>query len=434
MSAQGVNDTHSRSTEYQVIIVLWLLVFVAGSQVLIIAPLLPEISEQIAVSQSLLGTLITAYTVSVGVFALITGPISDRIGRRRILLLGNMIMASALLLHWFTWDFASLFLVRAFAGVAGGILNGASLAYVGDFFPRERRGWANGWVASGGAAGLIAGVPIGTLLAEQFDFRLPFVVFGGVLVVALILLWRYVPQPTVPLSDQLTLQSALEGYVALLQQREGFAAVVIFVIMFAGNSLFTTYLPTWLGLVHGMGGGAISLMFFFGGVGTTLVAPIAGRLSDRFGRKIMVISASFGLSIIIFSTPYLIIHPWAAYGLFFIVMAVFTVRGTPFQTLLTEMVGSQQRGSFLNLTMGIGQIGAGVGGTLAGVAYTRIGYEGTTAVTAVIMIAIGSMVWLFLPETLGQSGDGSRPAGATTRQHTLGTDEGSSALPEDGVE
>ncbi|MFC7189764.1 MFS transporter [Halocatena marina] len=104
----------------------------------------------------------TAYAFAVGVFALIAGPVSDRIGRRRILLIGTTLMTIALAAHGFVESFASLFAVRAFAGGAGGVLNGAAIAYIGDYFPRERRGWASGWVLSGLAAGQIAGVPLGS--------------------------------------------------------------------------------------------------------------------------------------------------------------------------------------------------------------------------------------------------------------------------------
>lgn len=386
------------------------------------APLFPLISDQVAASEALLGTLITAYAVAVGIFALITGPISDRIGRRRILLIGTAIMTTALMLHWVTWDFASLFVVRALAGVAGGILNGAAIAYVGDYFPREKRGWANGWVASGGSAGLIAGVPLGTMMAEQFGFRLPFVVFGGVLAISLVLQWLVVPQPDVKLTDQLTLRSALQGYASLLRRREGNGTVVIFLIMFAGNSLYITYLPTWLAATLGIGGGALGTMFFFGGLGTTLAGPPAGTISDHVGRKPIIIAASFGLALLIFATPYIIMNAWVAYGLFFITMGLFTVRATPFQTLLTEIVSSDKRGSFLNLTIGMGQIGAGVGGGLAGVAYASTGYEETTLLTALAMIIIGLLVWLLLPETLSRPENDSPPIDSKTQSSSSKTE------------
>lgn len=420
MNLRGQGVTQQATSSYRIIVILWLVTFVSGSQVLIMSPLLPQIGEQVTVSETLLGTLITAYAVFVGAFALIAGPISDRVGRRRILLIGNAIMAIALILHWITWDFASLFVVRALAGVAGGILTGASIAYVSDYFPPERRGWANGWIASGTSAGLIAGIPIGTIVAEQIGFRWPFLAFGTLLAVTIVFLWRYVPQPDVQRADQLTIRSALNGYTALLRRPEGLAAVVTFLIMFGGSSLYMTYLPTWLQTTLGVGGGAIATMFFFGGLGTTLAGPPAGMLSDHIGRKRFIIVGSFGLAVLMFATTHFIVSMWVAYGLFFIVMGLYAARGTPFQTLLTELVASDERGAFINLTIGMGQIGSGLGGGLAGAAYASVGYRGTTMIAGGIMALTGILIWVFLPETMTQTEDGLPPA---TRRRLSNTGE-----------
>ncbi len=71
---------------------------------------------------ALQGTLITAYAFTVGLFALIMGPVSDRIGRRKILLYGSLAMTVALALHAVATGYTSMLVVRAAAGAAGGVL------------------------------------------------------------------------------------------------------------------------------------------------------------------------------------------------------------------------------------------------------------------------------------------------------------------------
>ena len=117
---------------------------------------------------------------AVGLFALVAGPISDRVGRRRVLICGSALMTVALSLHGTVSSFSSLLAFRTLAGAAGGILSGAIVAFVGDFFPSERRGWANGWLMTGLAAGQILGVPAGTLLAGGSSYRAPFVLLAAV--------------------------------------------------------------------------------------------------------------------------------------------------------------------------------------------------------------------------------------------------------------
>lgn len=397
------SSTGRTAHPYIIIGILWSLVFVSGSQTLVITPILPQIAEEITVSEGVLGILITGYATAVGTFALISGPISDRIGRRRILLLGTSLMTGALFLHLFASEFASLFAVRVLAGIAGGLIDGAAVAYVADYFPRERRGWANGWVLSGISAGLIAGVPIGSILAEQLGFRWVFGVFGVLLTVVLVLLWAYVPQPDVARSAQLSFRSAIDGYADLLRRPTCLAAVAIFVLIFAGNSLYVTYLPIWLATTLGIGTALIGMMFFFGGLGTVVGGPPAGKASDWVGRKPIILASSFGIAFAMAITTLVVGSAVTAFGLFFVLMGMMAARAAPFQTVLSEMVSSDQRGSFLNLTVGVGQFGSGIGGGVAGALYMTVGFDTVTLLSSALMILIGLLIWRFLPETLHQT-------------------------------
>ena len=99
--------TSKPASPYLVVFALWLLVFSASSQIMIISPILPRIGEELNIAEALLGTLVSAYSLMVGVFAVISGPISDKIGRRRILLLGTGIMTVARVLYAFSVGYVS---------------------------------------------------------------------------------------------------------------------------------------------------------------------------------------------------------------------------------------------------------------------------------------------------------------------------------------
>ena len=91
----------SQSSPYVVVFTLWLLVFSSAGQTMIISPILPQIGDDLSIADAVLGTLVTAYSLMVGLFAILSGPISDKFGRRRILLIGCGTMAVALGLHAF---------------------------------------------------------------------------------------------------------------------------------------------------------------------------------------------------------------------------------------------------------------------------------------------------------------------------------------------
>ena|SRR5687768_12850931 len=84
---------------YLILFALWLMVFSSGSQVMLIAPIFPRMREQLPLPEAALGMLVAIDAVMLGAVALIAGPISDRIGRRRIMLVGSGVMTVALALN-----------------------------------------------------------------------------------------------------------------------------------------------------------------------------------------------------------------------------------------------------------------------------------------------------------------------------------------------
>ena len=376
-----------------------MLVFSASSQIMIISPILPRIGEELSIPDTLLGTLITAYSLMVGVFAIISGPISDRIGRRRILLIGAGIMTVSLACHVFVVDYMTFLGVRLFSGAAGGILSGAAVSYIGDYFPYSRRGWALGWVMSGSAFGQIFGIPMGVVLAGQWGFRAPFYLFGITMLLTFFLLLARLPQPPIRKREgQLTIKGAISDYWAMLMQREIAAASVAFFLMFLGVSIYIVYLPTWLERSLGFSANQIATLFLVGGIANVLTGPQAGKLSDRIGRKLIILLSCVGLFVVMLSTTIVVKNMWVAYPLFFITMVLIAMRISPFSALLTALVPDHSRGSLMSLTVALGQVGFGLGGALAGLAYADLGYGSNTIIGAISVLGMGLIVWFLVPE------------------------------------
>lgn len=394
---------------YLVLLTLWLLVFAAAGQIIVIAPILPRIGEQLGVGPGPLGLLITVYSVTLALFTLVVGPVSDRFGRRRVILIGTAAMAITLLLHGFATSFGALLALRALAGVAGGVLSGASVAYVGDTFPADRRGWANGWVMSGFAVGQIIGIPLGIALAGAFGFRAPFVGFGLAMVVAFGLAILFLPQPPDARSTApLTVGNAVRGYAALLRQRETAAAAGVYVLMFAGVGLFVVYFPTWLEVALGFTAGQVSAVYVLGGIANVLMGPRAGRLSDRIGRKPVIVVASAGVGLLMAATPLAQGWPPAAFAFFFGIMALAASRISPLQALLTEMVPAARRGSFMSLTAATGNAGFAAGSAAAGVLYASLGFGANALAAGLLAVAGAAAVAVFIPR-LRADGDPCPP-------------------------
>ncbi len=388
-----------RPSPYLIVFSLWLLVFSASSQIMIISPILPQIGEDLSIPDTLLGTLITAYSLMVGLFAIISGPISDRIGRRRILLMGAGIMAISLICHFFVNGYFSFLGVRVFSGVAGGILSGAAVSYIGDYFPYKRRGWALGWVMSGSAFGQIFGIPLGVVLAGHFGFKAPFYLFAATMGLTFVLIWFRLPQPPVKKREgQLTLAGAVADYWAMVRKKEIAAASVAFFLMFLGVSVYIVYFPTWLERELGFSPNQIATLFLVGGIANVLTGPQAGKISDRIGRKLIVLLSCVGLFFVMLATTMILGDLWVAYPLFFVIMVLVAMRISPFSALLTALVPDHNRGSLMSLTVALGQVGFGLGGAVAGPLYADLGYRSNTVLGAVCVLGMGLIVWFLVPE------------------------------------
>jgi predicted MFS family arabinose efflux permease len=384
---------------FLILFALWLMVFASGSQVMLIAPIFPRIREQLGIAEGALGILVAVDAIMLGCVALVAGPISDRVGRRLILLVGTALMTVALALHALAFDYVSLLVVRALAGAAGGVLSGSAVAYVGDYFPYQRRGWATGWVMTGMAFGHIIGIPAGTILAAGLGFRVPYLAYALLMAVTLVVVWRVVPQPDVNLATaRLSVRGALRSYAALLRNPAVLAAVIIFAATFLGNSLFVIYLPTWLEDSVRASPEQVAALFFTGGVANVIAGPRAGKFSDRVGRKRVIIIATIGLALLISSVTFAVQHIATAFILFFFIMVLFAARIGPFQALLTQLVPSDLRGSLMSLTVGVGQLGFALGSILAGFTYANHGFGVSTTLAAAFLLSTAWIVWRFLPE------------------------------------
>lgn len=388
-----------KGNHYLIIFPLWLLLFAASSQVMIIAPLLPQIGLEIQTSEKVLGYLITVYATALGICAILIGPLSDKIGRRKILLLGSFAMTIFLLAHSGADSFLSLLIIRTATGFSAGILSGAAVSYVGDYFSYEKRGWANGWIMSGIAMGQILGIPMGTFLAEGFGFKFPFILFGIIMGITFLLVLFFVPQPEVILQKKkITFKNSIIKYRNLLKRPDIRAVALSYFLMFLSLSIYIIYLPLWLNQKFNISSSDFGWLFCVGGIINAITGPRAGKLSDQIGRKKMIISSCIGLAILMFFTTYLIVDFFVAYLVFPMVMLLIAIRISPFQALSSELVNSKNRGSLMSLLVSIGNIGSGFAGVMAGYLFESAGYLSNTIFGGIAIILTAFLVWKYVPE------------------------------------
>jgi predicted MFS family arabinose efflux permease len=252
---------------------------------------------------------------------------------------------------------------------------------------------------SGIAMGQIVGIPLGILLAEHFGFQAPFLSFSLLMGGAFFLIFFFVPQPNVERDTaKITIFNLFDKYKVMLKRSTIRAAALSYFLMFLSVSVYITFLPTWLEQHFGVTGNAISGLFLVGGIANVITGPNIGKLSDRIGRKQIILISCYGFAALMLATTYVLVDFWLAYPLFFILMMLVAMRISPFQALLTELVTGRNRGALMSLLVAIGQVGFGIGGAIAGPAFTKGGFVINTVIGAVMILAMALLVWKYIPE------------------------------------
>ena len=146
-----------------------------------------------------------------------------------------------------------------------------------------------------------------------------------------------------------------------------------------------------------------------GGLANAVVGPLAGWLSDRIGRKGLVVYGSFGMAVLMAVTPF---TPqfWMIYVLFFVVMSTVALRISPYNALLTALVDKHHRGSLMSLSMAFSQVGFAMGAAVAGWTYVSYGYTGNALAAGLGALGVGVILGIWVHEPVAEPESGDTPA------------------------
>ena len=177
-------------------------IFMVRAAMLMLGPLLVDLAYDFDTSIAVVGQLAAATFVTWGITAPLVGPISDTYGRRPVLLVGLLLMASGVLASGVAWNYASMLATRLVTGVGSAMLPPTMMAAMADNLPPDKVGKAVGFITASSWMGVALGVPVIALLGYVGGWRLPFYVTGGMSIVAWVLLWLCLTKGQRPLGQK----------------------------------------------------------------------------------------------------------------------------------------------------------------------------------------------------------------------------------------
>ncbi|WP_233515549.1 MFS transporter [Marinitenerispora sediminis] len=264
--------------------------------------------------------LIASFTTFAAAFlvrplgGLFFGPLGDRIGRQRVLALTMVLMAAGTLCIGLLPPYAAigvaapvlLLVARLVQGFSTGGEYGGATTFVAEYAPDRRRGFLCSWLEFGTICGYVAGALLVTALTAalspaemlSWGWRVPFLVAGPLGAVGLYLRLRLEDTPAFRTErhsfrrgagEVRTLRAQFRATV-LAQWRPLLLCVGLVLVFNVDNYLLTAYLPTYLSSVLGYDEAHGLLVVLVAMAAMLPVIGAVGRLSDRIGRRPVLIS------------------------------------------------------------------------------------------------------------------------------------------------
>jgi MFS family permease len=246
-----------------------------------IAPLLPDYVDDLGLSEAEAGILSASYAAGTLLASLPAGLVASRLGPRRTVIIGLVVLGATSVVFGFAKDIVLLDATRFAQGVAGALIWSGALTWLVTTAPPERRGAVIGTALGTAVAGALLGPALGAVAGTIGTEA----VFSSILVVTLVLAWIASRFPEAELRER---QGLKEVRGAMLSPPVLNAVLFVAVpsTMFGAIEVLVPLRIDDLGGGHGVIAGG----FIAGAALEAVLAPLAGRYSDRAGRRLPYVS------------------------------------------------------------------------------------------------------------------------------------------------
>ncbi|MER5268442.1 MFS transporter [Actinosynnema sp. NPDC002837] len=366
--------------------------FAIGTSGYIVSGVLPAVSEELDVSHATAGQLLTAFAIAYAVSSPLLAVLTGRWERRTLLVVALGVAAFGNLLAALAPNYPLLMVARVISALGAAIYTPAATLVATVLTPPEHRGRAVALVFGGLSFSLVLGVPAGNVLGGPLGYQGVFALIAAVSVLAAIAVRLWLPRvdapPAVGLRQRIA--PAADRRVLMVLALTVLACLAVF-------SVFN-YIAPLLAETADVEGATIGVLLIAYGLGSVLGNWGAGRLSDRFDtRKLLVVLFSC-FTVVLATLPLTATTPVSAGVALFAWGALTWSANPPIQSWLIELAPANS-GLLLSLNASAIYLGVGLSGVLGGVVISWVGLGPLAPIAALpALTALVMLIFALKPE------------------------------------
>lgn len=377
---------------------LFLIVFIDLVGFGLMLPLLPFYAQHFGASPELISVLFTMYSFGQFFASPFLGRLSDKVGRRPVLIFSQAGNILAYLALANTHSLAMLFIVRFLAGLTAGNIATAQ-AYIADITTPENRAKGMGILGAAFGLGFVLGPVIGGLLAgsTMTDAALARPAYMAAALSSLAMLgviFRLPESLTAERRAALAANPRLSRLTAarnVLQNPDLQRLVLTFFIVTIAMGLMETSFTIWVNGTFGWGPKQVGLVF--AGIGIVLAVVqggLIGRLTNRFGEMALVIAGSVLLFAGLVTLPFS--RSIAELVCFNLLVAVgYSILQPSFNSLMSRRSPADQQGMVMGVAQSASSLSRVIGPLLSGGAFF-FGLKAPMLTGAALMVPVGLLM------------------------------------------
>lgn len=397
----------SASNRKQILILSLILVVVTLGFGLVI-PIFPFYIEELGAGGRELGLLVATSALLEFVFAPLWGSVSDRIGRKPVLILGMLGYGLSSFLMGLATQLWMLFASRALSGILSSATLTTALAYVGDSTSEEERGGGMGTLGAAMALGIILGPGLGGWLASH-SLSTPFFVAAGMSLVSLVLILLLLPE-SLPTEARRQGEAKISTVSIYTLWRALFSPIGVLLLMVALFSFALTNFEAVFGLYalekFGYGPERVGTILMVVAVVSTIgKAALTGPATKRWGEatviKVSALLGSVGFLVLLGANTYVTIL--LATGFF--ILSKTLLRPAAFALISKRSTASQ--GAAMGLSSSFMSLGRIAGPIWAGFIFdVNVNYPYLSGAVIMFIGFLVSLVWVAQTKILNQEKSG----------------------------